>query len=769
MLLGILSIYLLALLAPLIVRWLNRRAGWLLSLLPLGLAGCFAWQVPALVAGQKIAQDVAWVAGLDIRLAFTLDGLSALMALLIVGIGALVIIFSGEYLPAGKETGRFFTVLLLFMGSMLGLVLTDDLIVLFVFWELTSFSSFLLIGHDHDRPQARAAALQALLVTAGGGLALLVGLVMLGHAGGAMRFTELVATGAAGVDGALAQHRWYVPMVLLIVLGAGTKSAQFPFHFWLPNAMEAPAPVSAYLHAATMVKAGIYLLARVSPILGGTLLWQHTLMIMGGLTMVAASLLTLHQCDMKRLLAYSTVSALGVMTLLLGVGTKEAAGAMVVFLLAHALYKGALFLVAGAVDHATGQRRVDRLGGLRRVMPLLAMAAGLAGASMAGLFPSLGFIGKEGLLEALGGSFWPLAGLIVAVAASAVLTAAAFQVGLRPFLGTPRQMEHAVHVPGAALLLGPATLALGGVVFGLWPGLLAPLLDKAAQAVWGAPVDLKLALWHGLNLPLLLGAMAFALGVVLYFFWDRLVALADRIQAVGRWGPARGYELAMKGMVKVAVGQTRVLQSGYLRVYMLVIVVMAVGLVGSLLGQSTIEYSPAWLDLRPHEVVLGGVIILAAVAAIRAQSWLGAVAAMGVVGYGVAVFFVLFGAPDLAMTQFLIETLTVILFVLIIYHLPRLTHMPARGFRMIKAVVSLAVGVMMAVLVLAAAAGPDQRETSEFYLRHALPQGFGRNVVNVILVDFRALDTMGEITVLAVAGIGVYAVVQIRRVTRRRP
>jgi len=760
MLPGILSIYIMALLSPLIASRFGRAGGWLIAALPAGLAIYFGAQIPGVAAGRPVMSDHLWITGLDMRLAFALDGLSLLMALLITGIGALVVIFAEGYLPPARDKGRFYAFLLMFMASMLGLVLTDDLIVMFVFWELTSFSSFMLIGHYHDRAEARAAALQALVVTAGGGLALLCGLVMLGAAGGSFRFSELIASG-----GAITQHELYLPIVALVLLGAFTKSAQFPFHFWLPNAMEAPAPVSAYLHAATMVKAGIYLMARLSPILGGTLLWQYTLIGFGGATVIAASLLSLHQKDMKRLLAYSTVSSLGMMTFLLGLGTAGALTAMVVFLLAHALYKGSLFLVAGAVDHATGERQVHKLGGLRRSIPILSAAAVLAAISMAGLPPLFGFIGKEGFLQAAVDSPWAAAASVLAVAGSAVLVAVGFQVGLRPFIGAPSQHPH-LHAPGLALLLGPTVLATGGAVLGLWPGLASPLLGAAAAAATGRPTPLKLALWHGPNVALLLSAIALVLGLILYILWDRVFSAAGKLNPIGVLGPARAYAALMKGVSSFAVVQTNALQSGYLRRYMLLIVCTTIVLVGGMLGRNGIDVPEELLDVRPHEFMLAALIIVAAIASVRSQSWMAAVAAMGVVGFGVAAVFILFGAPDLAMTQFLVETLTVILFVLIIYHLPKLARMPARSFELPRILVAIAAGVLMAVLVLAAA-HPSPRHVSEFYMNHSLPDGQGHNVVNVILVDFRGLDTLGEITVLAAAALDVLALVQIRRVSRR--
>ncbi|MFB3140368.1 MAG: proton-conducting transporter membrane subunit, partial [Candidatus Acidiferrales bacterium] len=387
---AVLSGFVMALAAPWLHRIARSTSGWVLALFPLALTVYFAGQAGRVAAGEVLAVSIDWVPSLGIALSFYLDGLSLLFALLISGIGALVVVYAGGYLAGHAHLGRFYAFLLMFLASMLGLVLANNVITLFVFWELTSVSSYLLIGFEHEREAARQAALQALLVTGLGGLALLAGLLLLGQAGGSMELSELLTRGEA-----IQAHPFYAPILLLILAGAFTKSAQFPFHFWLPSAMEAPTPVSAYLHSATMVKAGIYLLARFNPVLGGTELWFYIVTAAGAATMLVGAYLAFQQSDLKRILAYSTMSALGMMVLLLGLGTELAVKAAIVSILVHALYKGALFLVAGAVEHETGTRDVDRLGGLRRAMPITAAAAALAALSMAGLPPLFGFIGKE--------------------------------------------------------------------------------------------------------------------------------------------------------------------------------------------------------------------------------------------------------------------------------------------------------------------------------------------------------------------------------------
>jgi multicomponent Na+:H+ antiporter subunit A len=755
---AVLSGFVLALAAPGLYRLTGRAAGWVLALLPLVLTAYFASFLGPVAAGEAFHAGHDWVPSLGVRLSFTLDGLALLFALLISGVGALVLVYAGGYLAGHPQLGRLYAFLLMFMASMLGLVLSDNVLALFVFWELTSISSYLLIGFDHERREARAAALQALLVTGGGGLALLAGLLLLGQAGGSLELSTLLAQADR-----LRSHPLYVLVLVLILLGAFTKSAQFPFHFWLPGAMEAPTPVSAYLHSATMVKAGVYLLARLSPALGDTGAWVGVVSVVGGTTMLVGAWMALVQSDLKRVLAYSTVSALGTLTLLLGLGGPLATQAAVAYLLAHALYKGALFLVAGALDHETGTRDADRLGGLRRAMPLTAVAAGAAALSMAGLPPLFGSVAKELSYEAAlhAPAAWVAA---AAVAANVPLVAVAVLAGIRPFLGRTVPTPRPAHEAPPGLLLGPVVLAGLGVAFGLWPGLGAEsLVSAASTSVLGEPAGGHLALWHGLTPALALSAATLAGGVGAYAGRGLLRRAASRWEGAARWGPAGWYELALKGLRGTAVGLTRVLQSGYLRYYLMITVAATVGLAGYALaarGPLTVEVN--WSDLRFYEAGLAVLILLATLAAILLGSRLAAIAALGVVGYGVALIFVLFGAPDLAMTQFLVETLTVILFVLVFYHLPESKKVSERVARWRDAALAVPVGALMTALVLVGT--PELYPSiSDFFVENSVPRGHGRNVVNVILVDFRGFDTLGEITVLAVAAVGVYALLKLRR------
>lgn len=760
MMLAVISVFALAPLAPWLHRLLRARTGGALALLPAALAVSFAAQTGRIADGETVTTAHAWVPSLGVTLSFSLDGLSLLFALLITGIGALILVYAGGYLAGHRDLGRFYALVLLFMGSMLGLVLADNLFTLFVFWELTSVSSYLLIGFDHERSDARAAALQALLVTSTGGLAMLAGFVLLGGIGGSFELSVLAGRGEAIRTDAL-----YLPVLLLILAGAFTKSAQFPFHFWLPGAMLAPTPVSAYLHSATMVKAGVYLLARLSPALGGTVPWAVIVTTTGAVTMLVGGVLALCQTDLKRILAYSTVSALGVLVLLLGLGTPYAATAAIVFLLAHALYKGALFMVAGAVDHETGTRDVERLRGLRQAMPITAAVAALAAVSLAGLGPVLSFIGKELLLEAAFAADEARSLLVPAVTlGGALFVAVAGIAGVRPFVGRIEPTPKKPHEAPPSMWLGPALLAALGPALVLALGLVERLIVAPASAVvLGEPSPVHLALWHGINPALALSAVSFVIGLGIYHGWASLRAMTAQVGGIFSWGPERGYGLALAGLNALARAQTRLLQNGYLRIYLIVTIATVVGLGGyTLVSRGALAGIGGLEGVRFYQVALAVVILLAALTATVSTSRLAAVAALGVVGYGVALTYILFGAPDLAMTQFMVETLTVILFVLVFYHLPRLRVLPGRFIRARDAAIALAAGGLMTALVLAVNANRAESHVAAYYAEQSKPLAHGRNIVNVILVDFRGLDTLGEITVLAVAAFGVFALLRLR-------
>jgi len=691
-------------------------------------------------------------------LSWRLDGLSLLFALLISGIGALVVVYSSAYLQDHRDLGRFYLYLLAFMSSMLGLVLSDNLIALFVFWELTGLTSYMLIGFDSERENVRKAALQALLVTSFGGLALLAGLLLLGNVGETLSVSELLRN-----PDSVRSHALYLAIFSLVVAGAFTKSAQFPFHFWLPNAMEAPAPVSAYLHSATMVKAGIYLLARVSPVLGDTVVWHATLVATGSVTMLVGAVLAIRQTDLKRILAYSTMSILGALVLLLGIGTKSAIEAAMTYLVVHAFYKGALFLVAGIVDHETGMRDVTRLGGLRKALPVTALAATLAALSMAGLPPLFGFIGKELLYEATLEA--PVAAPLltgVTLTTNALMVVAAGMVAFAPFFGPKSNSSETVHEAPPTMWLGPLILALLGLLIGLLPNLMVEIvISPAVAAILSQPAAAKLGLMKGLNIQLVLSGITFAVGVAAYFGRKRLASIIGRLDYGTLLGPEKWYERALQGMNFAARLQTRVVQSGHLHFYLLIIIVTTVGLVGWSLLKPLTGIVVNLTDIRLYELLIGIVTLIATVAVVRARSRFVAVAALGAVGYGVALLFIMYGAPDLAMTQFSVDTLTVVLLVLVLYRLPRFVRYSGAPERLRDGVVASMAGGIITLLVLVAMTNPAPSRLSSYFAENTYLLAKGRNIVNVILVDFRALDTMGEITVLGVAAIGVYSLLKL--------
>jgi multicomponent Na+:H+ antiporter subunit A len=742
-----------------LVGWLaSRRAQSLLGLIPAALTGYFAYVYFLLSTRGPFSVSTEWAPSLNLSLSFYFDGLSTLFALLISGVGTLVVLYAARYLGHHSDAARFHVALFAFMGSMLGLVLSDNLIALFLFWELTGFTSYLLIGFEHDRPEARRAATQALIVTGGGGLALLAGAILLVRAGGTARVSELLQ------GGALVGDPLYPAIVFLLLLAAFTKSAQFPFHFWLPNAMQAPTPVSAYLHSATMVKAGVYLVARMTPIAGGSTTWTATIAIFAELTMILGAVRALFETDLKLVLAYSTISALGILMLLFGVGTPQAVAAGLAYLIAHACYKGALFLVAGAVEHETGTRDVRSLAGLRRTMPATAVAAALAAASMAGLPLFEGFIAKEQFYESVRMSGLPGAGtgipLALAVAVSICLGAAGLVAGLAPFLGRSMRTPASDDAP-PAMWLGPLVLGGVGLILGAIPSLASGPISLAAAAITGATsITVDLALWHGFTITLLLSALTFIGSLVLFVNRERLWRFT--------WPRALQTERVYSSTLSVldAVSQRigPALQSASLRSYVLTVLVTAVALVTIAVTTGGVLPAPRrWTPIVFHEAVLVLMIVAGALSAAFARSNMAAVLSLGTVGYGIAVLYALLGAPDLAMTQFAVETLTVVIFVLVFSRLRGFGDLSSRLVKARDALVAAAAGALVTTLVLFVGASGTTSRLADYFADAAPRLAHGLNVVNVILVDFRGFDTLGEATVLVTVAIGVRALLLIGR------
>ncbi|WP_447955949.1 putative monovalent cation/H+ antiporter subunit A [Vreelandella sp. EE7] len=758
--LAILLGFLLAASAPLMNRWFGQQTSFLLALFPGAIAVWLLSQAGSIVTEGPLLLEWQWVPSLGISLTFMIDGLSLLFGLLITIIGTCVLVYAGGYLKGSPDIGRFHVAMLAFMMSMLGLVMADGLLTLFVFWELTSITSYLLIGFNHTDLQARNSARQGLFVTVAGGLALMAGLVLLGIASGSWSFSEILA----GSED-LREHALYVPMVVCLLLGAFTKSAQFPFHFWLPNAMAAPSPVSAYLHSATMVKAGIYLMARLQPELGGTELWVWTLSLVGAFTMFTGAFLAIHHTNIKKLLAYSTIMALGTLTMLLGIGTDYAMTAFVTFMLAHSLYKGALFMVAGILDHETGTKDVTEMGGLRTVMPVTATIAFVTALSLSGVPPLFGFIGKELMLEAVLGAEGFQAVLLGLAFASAIMTiAVAAIVALRPFFGKYRPTPIEPHEAPPSMLIGPALLAFGSLFFGLAPAFFGidALLTAAASAIVGRTLEVSLSLWYGVNAALILSVVSLALGFLLFKRWDSVRGRLSVLAPIQRRGPEAGYEGAMNAIVRFSEWQTRILQNGYMRNYILVMLVVLIALVGySLLVRHTPLLSFE-LDVRFHELIVVGTMAMGAIFATISRSRLGAVVSVGIMGFSIALIFILFSAPDLGITQLLVETLTVILLVLVLFRLPRFSNLSTSLERVRDGAIATAMGVLIFLLVMTAWSIDQFESISTYMVENSAPLAHGRNIVNVILVDYRALDTLGEMFVLALAAIGVIAMLKLR-------
>ena len=722
----------------------------------------YASQIGAISTGTAWVFNTQWVPRLAVELAFLVDGLSLLFGLLISGIGILVVVYSYGYFKTHKSHARLQWLLLAFMLAMIGLVSSDNIILLFIFWELTTITSFLLVGFDHESSNARRSALQALLVTGGGGLCLLVGLIMLGQASGSYLLSEIIAAGSA-----ITEHAHYPVILALILIGAFTKSAQFPFHFWLPNAMAAPSPVSAYLHSATMVKAGIYLMMRLQPSVGGTEEWFYALSIAGGVTAVWSSMMALRQSDMKLVLAWTTVMALGTITMFLASGLKIAALAAVTFLLVHAFYKCALFLAVGNVDKRTGTREYDKLGSLVKHLPITSVVAVLAALSMAGLPPFIGFIGKELKYEgALAMADQPWLIVVAAVAANAMMVAIALTFIFRVFLGGQSTITRSPREASSPMWIGPLLLAVLGLVTGLFPDLIAKtIIQPAVSNILGTQTEVKLSLWHGINAPLILSAITVGLGALMFF---KLSIVSRKINDLVEKLPILGdtaYEKLLNSIQWLAMALTSRLQSGSLTHYLtMVFGAFVIAVTAALL------YQPVSMDfsnLTPVTplaalvvVLMMGASLVAAFSNIRLLS----ICALGIVGSGVAVLFLVYGAIDVAVTQLMVETLFVVLIATVLIKLPRFPsqQLPGKGRDFRDASIAIAAGIVVTIITLGVSLTPLDMTVTEFYEANSLATAYGRNIVNVILVDFRALDTLGEVAVVATAAMAVIALLKVR-------
>lgn len=734
----------------------------ILPFIPFFLFLYYIGHLSAIAGGVTIVQHLPWVSSLGVNFDFRLDGLSLLFALLITGIGTTIFLYARRYLKDHVYFDRFFAYLLLFMSAMLGLVLSNNILTLFIFWELTSISSFFLIGFNNDDKFSRKSALTALSITSLGGFFLLAGLILAGNIAGTFLISELFAQRALLVNDPL-----YPLIIGLLFIGAFTKSAQFPFHFWLPGAMRAPTPVSAYLHSATMVKAGIYLLARFTPILGYTEWWNGTLLAVGSFTMVFASLQALFRTDLKNILAYTTISALGMLVFLLGLGTKNALIAASVFILVHALYKATLFMVTGVIDYTVHTRDITQLQGLRQVLRPVFLAGLLAALSSAGLPSTLGFIGKDLIYEATlnTSEAWALWLTGLAVLTNICLVAAGFMAGIKPFTGKLPDTFRAIRRPAKSLWLPPLFLAVLGVLFGVFPDLTGHYFShRAANEIAGTATNMQLKIWHGFNNVLVLSLVTLAVGSLLYILNKPSTAKREAVERLYRLSPQYIFGRISAGARYASTRYTNIIHNGYLRSYHLKIILFAELLLGYKLwlsGPIRINYESltpiSWYEFGIAAILLGALYII-----VSTRSRLTAVVSSSVVGYCICLMFVFYSAPDLAMTQFTIDTLTTVLFVLVLYKLPSFMNYKNKAIIFRDAVVSLAFGIIISLIALRALYEPNLTAISEFYGQNAYLLAKGKNVVNVILVDFRGVDTMFETVVLAIAALGVYSLIKLR-------
>ena len=754
--------------AAFVVSRTGAIGGWIAALVPASVFVYF-FSLIGPVGQLPIMEVKPWVPSLGIDLAFRLDGFSLLFTLLISGIGTMVTLYAASYMsekPAFQRA-HFLLYILLFMTAMLATVTADNLVALFVFWEMTSLLSFLLVGFNSEDVKARKAALQSLLVTAGGGLALLAGIIMIGLEAGTFSLAAIIAD-----PGPVIQSPLFVAIVICIFVGAFTKSAQVPFHFWLPNAMKAPTPASAYLHSATMVKLGVYLLARMNPIFEQVPWVGLTLVLFGGATMLIAALQALRATEIKAVLAFSTVASLGTLVMLIGLDGPVASVAVVGFILAHALYKATLFFCAGMVIHATGETKLSRLGGLARYLPVTAAAAVIASFSMAGLPPFIGFISKEYLFEATLAYNLQIYVVILAVLVNAVMVAVAGVVALRPFFRKARRPVRLAHGETPGMTFGPLLLGLTGIVFGVAPWLVTQsLIAPAAHAVHGAPFYVSFSLWHGLTPMLALSGLVVALGAALVWYWDPIHHFLRRKRIFDRLLTDRGYDAVLEGSLATARWSTRVLQNGDMRLYGVVIAAAVTGVLayGLLAAQGPLLPPIGGEELRIPLVIVCGLIIVGTFVAVVVPSLVTAIVAVGLSGYGMALVFLMNGGPDLALTQFSVETLFVVIVMAVLLKLPVVARSSrTTGERWLDAGISVAFAFCIFVAALWVVAVPFNYELTEWFAVTAAPEAFGRNVVNVILVDFRALDTFGEIAVVAFAALSAWVLLRARSGSRSR-
>ncbi|MEK3890274.1 Na+/H+ antiporter subunit A [Bacillus sp. FSL K6-3431] len=787
---------LLAFLVPFLHKKLpGLHTGWFVLILPAALFIYFLRLIPAMKNQGSIQETVNWIPSLGINFTAYVDGLGLLFALLITGIGALVVLYSIFYLSKEKEKiGSFYVYLLMFMGAMLGVVLSDNLIVLYAFWELTSFSSFLLIGFWYERERSRYGAQKSMLITVFGGLAMLGGFLLLHVMTGSFSVREIIT-----MTSDISSEPLFITALVLVLLGAFTKSAQFPFHIWLPDAMEAPTPVSAYLHSATMVKAGIYMVARMSPIFAEQGTWFWLVGGIGVLTLLWGSINAVKQTDLKAILAFSTISQLGLIMSLLGVGAAAlhftemdnniymaATVAAVFHLINHATFKGSLFMVAGIVDHETGTRDIRKLGGLMQMMPITFTIALIGTFSMAGLPPFNGFLSKEMFLESMVDVLslnifqlgtWGVLFPVVAWVASVFTFIYSMILFFKTFTGKSKveNLPQKPHEAPIGMLISPIILATLVIGFGLFPNVLSTsIIEPAVASIVpglidaGQVINVNISFWHGFSPALFMTIGIILIGILLYITlpkWKRVYGLLSNQFTLNNM-----YD---NGLIKIESGSknaTNRYMTGSIRTYMIYIFIAIIGI----LSFSMFKKDAFLLDttnvapIGVYEVVLTLIIVGASITILMAKSRLTSIVALGAIGYTVALFFMLFRAPDLVLTQLVIETISVALFLLCFFHLPKLSRKEERiKFKLTNAIVAAGVGIVVTLIALSAHSTKIFDSIAQYYIENTADKAAGGNMVNVILVDFRGFDTMFEIAVLGIAALGIYGMIRLR-LSRRK-
>ncbi|MGC9933164.1 Na+/H+ antiporter subunit A [Priestia aryabhattai] len=787
----ILSPFLLAFFVPLLYRKFQPiHTGWFVLPLPLVLFIYFAQYISGVSKGETYLHSMKWIPSLGINFDAYVDGLGLLFSLLITGIGTLVILYSIYYLSKTKEAlHSFYVYLLLFMGSMLGVVLSDNLMSLYSFWELTSLSSFLLIGYWYKREKSQYGALKSMLITVFGGLSLLAGIVLLYIMTGTFSIREIISN----VDVVTSSHL-FIPALVLILLGAFTKSAQFPFHIWLPDAMEAPTPVSAYLHSATMVKAGIYLLARLSPVFAISATWFFVISITGLITLFWGSFSAVKQQDLKGILAFSTISQLGMIMSLIGVGSAAihydflddniylvALTAAVFHLINHATFKGSLFMVVGIVDHETGTRDIRKLGGLMSFMPVTFTIAIIGGFAMAGLPPFNGFLSKEmfftGMvnvtkMDMYSMQTWGILLPIIAWVGSIFTFVYSMILVFKTFTGKyqPEKLEKKPHEAPVGMLISPVILASLVVIFGFAPNLLESTLIEPTMAsiapsllAEGKEYQVHIKFWHGFTPELFMTLGVITFGILLFMTLQKWSKIYTRFPSSLTLN--NGYNYGIKGMEKGSTRIMKTLMTGFIRDYLLIIFTF----IGIVLLVTLFSQNAFAIDLKDtasigvYEAILAVVMVAATITTLLAKSRLAAIISLGVVGYTLSLFFVLFRAPDLALTQLVIETVSVSLFLLCFYYLPEFRKRKVRvKFQLPNLLVALLVGTTVTLLGISANSTKLFESISHYFIENSYEKAGGENMVNVILVDFRGFDTLFEIAVLCIAALAIYGMIRLR-------